>query len=120
MDHCKLAELAVERAKKIESISKIVLYGSVLNGGYTSENDIDLAFILDDFSRGLPLDLEGIPLGLPQDVNRRLVPLDGRFHIVFYYASDYENGIILHDGQGRKPSLLHEIGKVIYDSELPI
>ncbi|MBU1245776.1 MAG: hypothetical protein ABIJ20_01590 [Nanoarchaeota archaeon] len=57
-------------------------------------------------------------MGLPQDVNKRLESLNGRFHIVFYYESDYETGIVLDDGQGREPSLLHEMGKVIYDPSL--
>ncbi|MBU1245777.1 MAG: nucleotidyltransferase domain-containing protein [Nanoarchaeota archaeon] len=54
MERYKLAELAVERTKGIESISKIVLYGSVLNGDCSDGRDIDLAFILDDLSSVFP------------------------------------------------------------------
>ena len=93
MNRYNLAELAIERTKGIDSISKIVLYGSVLEGTDSTNSDIDIAFILDDFSRGLPLDMDSIPLCLQEEISRCLKPLDRNFHAVFYYESYYERGI---------------------------
>ena len=54
MDHVAAAELAIERLKSFEGITRIVLYGSVARNEHDEKSDIDVAAILDDYMRCMP------------------------------------------------------------------
>ncbi|MBU1850460.1 MAG: nucleotidyltransferase domain-containing protein [Nanoarchaeota archaeon] len=59
--HQQTAKETIENLKKIQGISKIILYGSVLKEQEKKDSDIDIAIVLDDIMKGTPLDMEGLP-----------------------------------------------------------
>ncbi len=52
MDHYVVVEYAIQKIRKFDGISKIISYGSVSRGTASSDSDIDIAIILDDFDEG--------------------------------------------------------------------
>ena len=114
--HEKLSRIATNILKEFPEARKLVSYGSVYQGNYRPDSDIDIAFICDDVWRGLPSDPEGLPIGLIDKINAALQDLQNsseiRFHVPVYWESDFERGIELPSG--RK---LNDVGSVVYDAD---
>jgi predicted nucleotidyltransferase len=119
--HKQISKQAIQILSKFDEVSKIVLYGSVLRGDYRTDSDIDLAVICDDLWKELPLDSEGIPLGLRTRMDKQLNIIRDKtgiiFHIPIYWNSEFERGIELDSGKKSPPDLLHKVGFVVYDAE---
>ena len=115
MNHNQLAEIAIDKIKGLEGVSKIILFGSVARGTECKDSDIDLAVILDDLMRGFLLDSSGYPIHCQRKIDDLTRSLEEkhriRVHVSTYYQLDYKRGIKL----GR--DILHEVGVVKYGSE---
>lgn len=113
------AEYAINRIKDLCGIEKIVLYGSVASGTATPDSDIDIAIILDDMMRMTFLDLEGLPSGYTDSLAKLTKEITDRFHhrlhAVFYWQSEFDEGINLFSGGKRSQDLLNEVGIIKYD-----
>lgn len=118
--HKQLSEEAINRLKALGETSKLVLYGSVARGDFGPNADIDIAFICSDELRGLPLDIEGLPLGLRQNIDNMLDRIQNpnkiQFHVPVYWESEFTRGIELFSGKRNPPDLLHEVGILKYDA----
>jgi len=116
--HKRLLENAVKELSKVEGITKIILFGSVLREDYREDSDIDLALICEDFYHNLPLDFEGFPFGFKEKITKSLEGIEKDSTIIFdfgiYWNSEYERGIFLY-GSGRNPHRLN--GKIIYEKK---
>ncbi len=112
------AEMALEcvRNEFASDASKIILYGSVARSTSTDQSDIDVAVILHDWIRSLPLDMEGLPLGTTDRLRGIREKYDTlKMHVVFYWESEYARGIELYSGRRHPPDKLHEVGKIFFD-----
>ena len=120
MNHIEASDQAIKELRKLGGISKIILYGSVAKGTARTDSDIDIALILDDLGRMLPLDMEGFPLGYRNKVNELKHKLgnlyDCEYPISLYWESDYEKGIELGADDNRPNDILNEVGIVRFDS----
>jgi len=117
--HKDLSNQAVKILKNLPEVSKIILYGSVLRGNYRKDSDIDLAIICNDLYKIFPLDMEGMPLGLRQNIDNSLKPLKEKFKIKFhvptYWEYELKNGIELYSTKDSKRNQLSDIGIIVYD-----
>ncbi|MBU0665881.1 MAG: nucleotidyltransferase domain-containing protein [Nanoarchaeota archaeon] len=116
--HQQTAKETIENLKKIQGISKIILYGSVLKEQEKKDSDIDIAIVLDDIMKGTPLDMEGLPTNTHykiQQIKKKIEKQNKKkLHIVMYWESEYEKGILL-ESENKKPGKLCEEGKIVYD-----
>ncbi len=118
--HRKAAMEAVSALSRLDEVARLVLYGSVLRGDYSSSSDIDIAVIISDELRGLPLDMEGLPYGLLDKIKASLASVESKYgiplHAPLYWSSEYEKGIALSGPKRNPGNLLNEVGKVVYKS----
>ncbi len=105
----------VNPLRQLGEISMIIHYGSSLKGAPDGDSDIDIALIIDDSLRGMPLNIEGYPLGLMEKVRDALQDVGYPIHTVMYYKSGFDNGILLDDGRGN-PNMLNDVGRIIYNA----
>ena len=119
MNHRELGDCVIEQLKDVEGVIRIVLFGSVCNGTYTPNSDIDIAGIIDDSKKNHPAkDIEGMPTYLRKKVDTviRLVPNPNGIpvNVSLFWDSEYKQGIRLYGNKGRS-DLLHEVGDTVYE-----
>jgi len=118
MNHEALSDLAIKALSGIEGVTKIISFGSVKRKKVRPESDIDIAVIIDDLFRGLPMLLDGSCMYIQEEIDKikRSLPTDDvRMHIVMYWESEYEAGIRLEGNKYPGYDLLHEVGEIKYN-----
>jgi len=114
MNHRDIAYKAIEILKNLTGVSRLVLYGSVVNGNSSEDSDIDIAVILLNEMRMVSCDLEGIPFCTTVEIRNVVEHIEKEYKVriqaPIYFESQYKKGIEL---SGRKPQsdLLHLVGK---------
>ena len=122
MNHMEVSQRAVEILRQFPEVQKLVLFGSVNKGDYRRDSDIDLAVICYDEWKSAMLDNEGYPQGLREEIDYSLCGLRQssgiRLHVPIYWHQEFSEGIHLESGKKEGSDLLHEVGSVVYDSEI--
>ncbi len=119
MKHQELAEKVTENLKKIEGISKVILYGSVARNQERPDSDLDIAVIIQNEMKLFPLDMEGFPIGFREQIVGIISQLEREYkikiHMPFYYESEYQEGIELYGGGDNPIDILNEVGLIKFD-----
>ena len=122
MTHEVIVEKVVKELKPIDSVVRILFYGSA-SRGEENPKDVDVAVIVDDmWGRGPGM----VDLGTsacPSDVYEIMKKMEAwtknkhnvRLHIVTYWESEYEKGIVLDIGKKGLPDILNEVGITVYN-----
>ena len=121
MDYTIIIEKAVEEIKKLEGVSKILLYGSVAKG-VSNPHDVDIAILLNDLMKFMHLDLEGLPMDFMfklGEIKRDLEKIcDVLLHLVVYWQSEFDKGVVLDGGRRYSPDTLNQHSIIKFDSRL--
>lgn len=111
----------VEALSHFDGVWKILHYGSSARGE-TNPKDVDIAVILDEGVKTDPLsDMEQFDLDYLSVTSQLKIEFQKNYgiplHLVTYWQSEYNKGVLLGGGRKTPPDVLNEVGIVLYDSE---
>ena len=122
LPHYSIANQTIETLKKLDGLSKIVLYGSVSTNTVKENSDIDLAIILEEELRLYSFYIEpdsGIPFSIMAQAQNLIkdIRIKSKINIQlgFYFQDEWDNGIEIYSGRKFPADKLNEVGVIKYE-----
>ena len=117
-EHYVQALKICNRARQIDGVSRILLYGSVARGEERRDSDVDIAIVFDNFDKALPLDEIGFPkveVEQIEQIGSEIQKRSGiRNHLVFYWEDEYGRGVFLDSNKYPGRDSLNSSGRTLF------